>query len=95
MLAKSAEHPVVMALALAEPGAGAVDRHQGHEDEVGKDVRRVERGLEHRPGPGLDRLAGEEAEWALMVGEGGNAVIAPVAAALANAGRGLISFGSG
>ena len=59
-----------MALALAEPVAAPVDRDQRHEDDVGKDVRRIERRLQHRPGAGFDGVAGEEAEMALMVGEG-------------------------
>ena len=75
-----AKHPVVMALALAEPRAGAVNRHQRHQHQVGKHLGRGQRRLERGERTGLDRIAGEEAERQMRRGESGKATVAASAA---------------
>ena len=51
-----------MALAAAEPGAVAIDRDQRHQDQVRLDRRALGFGWRIPNGPGVERVAGEEAE---------------------------------
>ena len=65
------ERAVVMALAVADPGAGAVGRDQRDQDEVGRERLGLGGRLEHAPRARLDRRSRAEQHPGVAVEEPG------------------------
>ena len=80
-----------MALAHADAVARGVDRHQRHQDEVGRDDRGIVLRLEYPPRPGIDRVPTRKVIARIAVDEKGKGNGQAARGGSPIAGSGLIS----